>query len=217
MSLPHIAAYALPDPAQLPPPRAPWRLDTGRAALLIHDMQNYFLRPFEAGISPIAPVIANIGSIAAACRARGVPVFYTAQRGNQDRRDRGLQADLWGPGMSDSADHQPIVAQLAPEPADFVLTKHRYSAFHRSTLEYDLRARGRDQLVICGIYAHIGCLTTAADAFMRDVEPFFVADGVADFSREKHDLAVKYVADVCGVPMMTRDILATLSSDKEDD
>ena len=37
----------------------------------------------------------------------GIPVFFTAQEGNQDRRDRGLQADLWGPGMRDIPDHEP--------------------------------------------------------------------------------------------------------------
>ncbi|WP_018388073.1 isochorismatase family protein [Ancylobacter sp. FA202] len=208
--LPTIPPYALPRAEELPTPRAPWRLERDRAALLIHDMQNYFLRPFTLGADPLATVVANIAALAQAARKAGVPVFYTAQEGEQDRRDRGLQADLWGPGMSASPTHQPILAALTPQPGDFTLVKHRYSAFQRSNLETLLRARGRDQLIITGVYAHIGCTLTAADAFMRDIEPFMAADALADFSRAKHDLALAYVADVCGVPLTTAQILEVL-------
>lgn len=208
--LPTVAPYDLPRADELLKPRAPWKLERNRAALLIHDMQNYFLRIFDADAAPIAPVIAHIATLAKAARAAGVPVFYTAQEGNQDRRDRGLQADLWGPGMSAAPEHQPIVSALAPELGDFVLVKHRYSAFQRSNLETLMRARGRDQLIICGVYAHIGCTLTAADAFMRDIEPFMAADALADFSRAKHNLALSYAADVCAVPLMTAQILEAL-------
>lgn len=209
--LPRIASYPLPTAAELPASRAPWTLARDRAALLIHDMQGYFVRPFAAGEAPIAPAIAHIAALAAAARAAGVPVFYTAQEGNQDRRDRGLQADLWGPGMSAAPEHQQILAGLAPAPADFVLVKHRYSAFQRSNLETLMRVRGRDQLIVTGIYAHIGCQLTTAEAFMRDIEPFFVADALADFSREKHDAALAYVAATCGVVTTTAALMEVLA------
>ena len=208
--LPGVVPYDLPTEADLPEPRARFTLEGPRAALLIHDAQRYFLRPYAPEAPPAAPMSAHIARLAARARARGVPVFYTAQEVNQDRRDRGLQAELWGPGMSDPHAHRPILDALAPETGDLVLTKHRYSAFQRSNLEALMRARGRDQLVICGVYAHIGCLLTAAEAFMRDIEPFFVADALADFSREKHDMAVNYVAQVCGVPMTTGQVEARL-------
>ncbi|MDB5368893.1 MAG: Isochorismatase family protein [Roseomonas sp.] len=208
--LPTIAPYALPRADELPAPRGPWRLERGRAALLVHDMQHYFVRPFAPDASPLAPVVRNIARLIAHARGAGIPVFYTAQAGNQDRRDRGLQADLWGPGMSGAPEHQPILPELAPAEGDFVLTKHRYSAFQRSNLETLMRVRGRDQLVVCGIYAHIGCLLTAAEAFMRDIEPFFAADAVADFSREKHDMALAYVASTCAVPLTTAQLLGAL-------
>lgn len=208
--LPVIPPYALPAACDLPKARAPWVAERQRCALLVHDMQRYFLRPYAAGTSPLAPAIANIARLVARCREIGIPVFYTAQEVGQDRRDRGLQAHLWGPGMSDPLEHRPIIAELAPADTDFMLVKHRYSAFQRSNLEPLMRARGRDQLIICGVYAHIGCLLTAADAFMRDIEPFLVADAVADFSREKHDAAMAYVADVCGVPLLARQIMDAL-------
>lgn len=212
MGLPRIAPYDLPGEADLPAPRGPWRLEPSRAALLVHDMQAYFVRAFAPDTSPIAPATANIALLAAACRAAGVPVFYTAQEGVQDRRDRGLQADLWGPGMSRSIEQRPIIADLRPMPGDFVLIKHRYSAFQRSNLEHLMRVRLRDQLIVTGIFAHIGCMMTAADAFQNDIVPFFAADATADFSRAEHDMALNWVAGRCGVPMSTRQLLAALSS-----
>lgn len=208
--LPQIASYPLPTAAEIPPARGPWRVETDRAALLIHDMQRYFLRVFAPGESPLAPAVANIARLAAHARDKGIPVFYTAQHGNQDRRDRGLQADLWGPGMSADPDHQEIIPELAPQQGDFVLVKHRYSAFQRSNLEHLMRVRGRDQLIVCGVYAHIGCLMTAAEAFQRDIEPFLAADGLADFSRAEHDMALNWAAGRCGVPMTTDALIEAL-------
>ncbi|MDA7416643.1 isochorismatase family protein [Xenophilus arseniciresistens] len=209
-SLPRIPEYALPHADELPAPRGPWRFDSKRAALLVHDMQAYFLAAYGDAPQPLPAVIENIARLIAAARAAGMPVFYTAQHGNQDRRDRGLQADLWGPGMRAMAEHESITPPLAPEASDFVLTKHRYSAFQRSNLETLMRVRGRDQLVVCGVYAHIGCMATAVEAFQRDIEPFFVADALADFSREKHMMAVQWVAATCGVPLTAQQLLAQI-------
>lgn len=211
MALPGIPPYALPAAADLPAPRGPWQPRRDRLALLVHDMQRYFCRPF-GGAAPLAPAVANMARLIAAARAAGVPVFYTAQQGDQFRPDRGLQADLWGPGMSRAPEDEAILPDLAPEAGDLVLVKHRYSAFQRSNLEQLLRARGRDQLMICGIYAHIGCLATAAEAFQRDVETFAIADAQADFSRDKHDMAMSWIAATCGVPLVTDRALQALAA-----
>lgn len=210
MGLPTIQSYELPLEAELPASAVPWTPSRQRAALLVHDMQGYFVRAFAAGQSPIAPAIRHIDSIRRHCDRAGIPVFYTAQPGQQDPLDRGLQRDFWGPGMSAAPDDQRIVADLAPLPSHTVLTKWRYSAFQRSDFEARLRARGRDQLIVTGVFAHIGCLLTAADAFMRDFETFFVADAVADFTRARHDQAVEYAAGRCAVALTTERLLAQL-------
>ena len=208
--LPSIAPYQLPDESCLPASRADWALDPKRAALLVHDMQAYFVGAFQPGCAPIAPATANLLRLIERCRAAGVPVFYTAQIGAQEPRDRGLQGHLWGPGMRHLAEHEQIVAPLVPEEGDIVLVKHRYSAFQRSHFAELLAARGRDQLLIGGVYAHIGCQCTAAEAFQRDIEPFFVADALADFSREWHDVALATVADCIGVVLSTDQAMAQL-------
>lgn len=211
MALPRIQPYPLPTHAELPTPRGAWQPRTERLALLVHDMQRYFLAAFAPDAAPLQPAVANIARLLAHCRARGIPVFYTAQRGNQDRRDRGLQADLWGPGMSATDEHEAIIEAVAPQPGDHVLVKHRYSAFQRSNLETMMRARGRDQLLVTGVYAHIGCTATVAEGFQRDIESFIAADAVADFSRADHDLALHWIARTCGIPMTTDHLLETLA------
>ncbi|MDA7967237.1 isochorismatase family protein [Ruegeria sp.] len=217
MSLPKIADYPLPQPGDWPAPRAPFQLEPGRAALLIHDMQRYFCAAYGTDAldregSVLRAATGNIAALARQARAAGIPVFYTAQKGNQLPNDRGLQRALWGPGMQAIPEHEDIVAPLAPQPDDIRLVKHRYSAFQRSNLEHLLRARGRDQLIVTGIYAHIGCLATVAEAFQRDIEPFFVADAVADFSPEKHSMAVEWVANCAGRVVTTDQALTALTA-----
>ncbi len=67
---------------------------------------------------------------------------------------------------------------------------------------------GRDQLVICGIYGHIGVMQTAVDAFMHDIRPFLVADAIADFSREDHLLALSYVSRNAGRVITVAEVMA---------
>ncbi|GLZ81733.1 isochorismatase [Actinorhabdospora filicis] len=189
MPLPSIPTYPLPRADELPASRVSWRFDPARAVLLVHDMQRYFLDAYTEEFTALYEGIA-------ALRELGLPTFYTAQTAPQVPETRGLQSDMWGPGMQERGE---IVAAVAPADGDVVLTKHRYSAFARSDLAERMRELGRDQIVLCGVYAHIGVLTTALDAFVRDIKPFFVADALADFSREKHLTALSIVASCAGV------------------
>lgn len=204
MAIPTITDYPMPDPASFPANRTGWQPDPKRAVLLIHDMQRYFLRFYDAEGELLQRLIANLGRLRGWARAHGVPVVYTAQPHEQPAGDRALLNDMWGPGLTVAEpDLQQVVAELSPDRDDIVLTKWRYSAFKRSDLLERMRALGRDQLVIGGVYAHIGCMVTAVDAFMSDIQPFLVGDAVADFSEAEHRMALRYVATRCGALVAT--------------
>ncbi|MFV0435733.1 MAG: isochorismatase family protein [Leucobacter sp.] len=211
MSIPAGIDYAAPI-AELPRSRAEWTLEPHRAALLVHDLQRYFVRPFSENCAALRTAIATTAELTRLAREAGVPVFYTAQQGDQDQVERGLQRDLWGPGMSGIPEHTDIIDEVAPGPNDVVLTKHRYSAFARSDLAERLAADGRDQLIITGVYAHIGIAATALEAFQREIHPFVVADGVADFGAEQHRLALAQIAGCCGVVTLASDMTAALTT-----
>ncbi|MFF2787886.1 isochorismatase family protein [Streptomyces sp. NPDC058049] len=199
MALPAIAPYPLPTAEELPANRVGWAVDPDRAVLLVHDLQNYFLSAFDTDAQPVTGMLQQVARLKKEAGRAGVPVFYTAQPGGQSPAERGLQQDFWGPGLPADPTAAAIPAGVAPGPDDTVLTKWKYSAFVRTDLLERLRAMGRDQLVITGVYAHIGVLMTACDAWMQDVQAFVVADAVADFSEREHRMALKWAAGRCAV------------------
>ena len=210
MGLPTIAPYPVPRQDELPANRVDWRPDADRAVLLVHDMERHFVGVFEPDAEPLTEVVPNIRRLAAGARAAGVPVVYCAQPSGQTPQQRGLQLEWWGPGVADP-EQEAIIDELAPEPGDVRLTKWRYSAFQRTELREMLRGWGRDQLIITGIYAHIGCLMTAAEAFQQEVQAFLAADAVADFSAEDHRMAVQYAAKRCAVVESTQRLVDALA------
>jgi len=212
VSIPRITPYPLPAPNEVPESRVFWQIDPARAVLLIHDMQRYFVRFFPAGQAPVTGLVENIRAIREHCVQAGVPVAYTAQPGGMSDEARGLLKDFWGPGMSTQPHDREVIDEIRPAPDDLVLTKWRYSALHRTELLDFLRRTGRDQLIVCGVFAHIGCLMTAADAFTNDVQPFLVADAVADFSLEYHRLALNWAAERCAAVPVTATVLQALSA-----
>ncbi|WP_434629137.1 isochorismatase family protein [Chromobacterium sp. CV08] len=207
MSIPKLNAYPLPQAADFPANKTSWRVEPARAALLIHDMQRYFLAFYGEDSPLMQELTARVAALRDWADRHGVPVIYTAQPTEQKPEDRALLNDMWGPGLT-TADPalQAVTPALAPRPQDTVLVKWRYSAFQRSDLQDRMKAWGRDQLVICGVYAHIGCMMTACDAFMRDIQAFMVGDAVADFSEDEHKMALRYVATRCGAVVSTADL-----------
>ncbi|MFB7379300.1 isochorismatase family protein [Kitasatospora purpeofusca] len=199
MGLPRIPSYPMPAAAELPANRVDWTVDPSRAVLLVHDLQNHFMGAFDTSASPVTELLANINRLRAWAAEHGVPVVYSAQPGGQSAEQRGLQQDFWGPGIPDDPRAAAIVDEVAPAEGDRLLTKWKYSAFVRTDLDELLREQGRDELVITGVYAHIGVQATACDAWMRDVRAFVVADAVADFGADEHRAALSWVAGRCGV------------------
>lgn len=208
MSIPAINSYALPTVEELPTNRVKWEVDASRAVLLIHDMQDYFLRFYGENNPLVKNLVANILAIRHWAKSAGIPVVYTAQPSQQTAQERALLNDMWGPGLT-AADPKlkAVVSELAPDADDTTLVKWRYSAFQKSNFQELMQGWQRDQLIIVGVYAHIGCMTTALDAFMRDIKPFMVADAVADFTETEHRMALNFVAGRCGAVVTTDQVL----------
>lgn len=185
----------------------PWELNKNDAILLIHDMQQYFLDAYDSKNSLYKTLVQNIKYLKEFCIRNNIPVIYSAQPKGQTDEQRGLLLDFWGKGIPQEGASKEIVEQLQPDKNDFIITKWRYSAFENTDLYEIIKQLNKSQLIICGVYAHIGCLSTTITAFSRGIKPFFVADAMGDFSREKHLMALEYVSQLAGKVVTIRDIV----------
>lgn len=202
--------YALPVADELPATLVDWTPEAGKCALLVHDMQHYFLRRFKPGAEPHTSLTSNVASLVSIARELNMPIVYTAQNGDMTAEQRGLLHDFWGPGMAATAADREVPAEYAPRQVDAVLPKWRYSAFFKTDLGQIMEREGRTQLIVSGIYAHVGVLATAVESYTRDIQTFLPADAVADFSREEHLQTLDYAAGCCAAVGQTRDLVADL-------
>ncbi len=211
---PRIADYQLDFAAYLELNRCSWSVNPSEAALLIYDMQTWYVNRYE---DP-SRLVGNIRRLKSAADAVCVPSIYAEADPVRNLAERGIARDLWGDGIgavqdAQSGDDQ-IYGELAPGNSDFLIRKRKYSAFFETGLEALLRRMNRSQIILCGNYANHGCMTTAVDAYMRNFKVFFVADALGAFDAAAHDLALRWVADTCGQLMLTEQAISQLNAVK---
>ena len=173
-----------------------------QTALIIVDMQNCFLHPegtfgkLGLDVAPLQKAIPGCVALAEAARRAGVPVIHVHTTWRPDYRDAGL---IWNELKRPMRDTGALVAgsfdalivdELTPEPADFVVVKHRYSAFYGTDLEVLLSSLWIMSVVVCGVTTNICIETTARDAAQRNYRTYVPRDATAEVDPEKHDHAL---------------------------
>ncbi len=201
-----IEPYPLPGREQLAKNKVIWPVEARECALVIHDMQNFWLGFYDDA----GPLLRNIDALRNHCRAAGMPVIYTEAEKPKNLAERALGLDMWGPGLAAGhlTDHdRAITGALAPAADDYVVRKPRYSGFFKTDLEDILGKTNRKHIILTGVFAHHGVMLTAADAYMRNIKVSLVVDATADYSRQDHERALDYVAEVCGTLVTTQAVL----------
>jgi len=163
------------------------RLAVKRAALLVIDMQEFFLNPqsptFTCGGLAVLP---NIKLLLGAFRAAERPVVFTRHVHRADGSDAGIMGWWWEGMCIEGSPESEVHPELAPLPGEPMILKRRYSAFYNTDLETVLRGLGVEDLVITGIMTNLCCETTARDAYMRDYRVFVPADATGSVCEEMH-------------------------------
>lgn len=166
------------------------------SALLIIDMQNGFIHAdgslsrMGLDTSRTSIVIEPIQKLKKEFKAQGRPVIYIQHTHRQDKTDAGLIAKVFPPIMElghclEGTWDSEIIEELKPEKDDYIVKKHRFSAFYNTQLEEVLRGLGVETLVVTGIATNICVESTVRDAFYRDYNVFVPREATASFTPEQ--------------------------------
>ncbi|MGW0870624.1 isochorismatase family protein [Streptomyces sp. NPDC002740] len=204
MPSPDMVPYVMPGPATLPPDRSGWAVQPRRAALVVLNAQNHFLRVLRECSAPVAQLVSGVGLLTESARAAGIPVLYTLTTAEREPAGRGTA--FGHPRLPGGDGSRAVVDAIRPQVGDSVLVAKRFSAFAGTGLRRRLEELGRDQPVIVGVFARTQVLLTAADAWMQDMEPFVVADAVADRAPDDHRMAMDWIAATCGAVRTVRGV-----------
>ena len=192
-----------------------------RTAVVVVDMQNDFASPSgmfdRAGIDirGIQALVAPIADVLEGARAAGMSVVYLKMGFRSDLSDAGAPnsptwlkhvpmqagAEVVAPDGSRSRIlirdtwNTEIVDRLTPRPQDIVLYKHRYSGFHGTDLDRELRARGVDALIVVGATTSVCVESTVRDAMFLDYHCLVLEDCTAepiaaDAARSNHEASL---------------------------
>jgi len=183
-----------------------------KTALLIVDLQKGIVgRP---GAEPYSSdfVVKNATELAVAFRKNKMQVFLIRVTPSPDKRD-GLKPITDIPIVRDqevSSDWSTIIPELGPQEEDIVITKRQWGAFYGTELDLQLRRRGIDTLVLCGISTNIGVESTARFAYEYGYQQIFVEDAMTAHSKEGHNATVTLVFPRMGRVRKIEDILSEL-------
>lgn len=191
---------------------AKFELDVKKTALVVIDMQKGVLSlpcaPYHAN-----DVLAKTVELAKAFRAKeGFVVLVNVD--SHDGRDmlHPLTDATAAPARERPSDWSVIAPELGPEPSDRCITKRQWGAFYGTDLDLQLRRRGLDTIVLCGIATDVGVETTAREAFQHGYNQVFVEDAMTALSVEQHMHPLKYIMPRMGRVRSAAEVITALQA-----
>ena len=183
----------------LPARPEPIRIEPGRTALIVVDMQNAYASPGGyldlAGfdISGAAVATTRIATAVEAARAAGIQVIFLQNGWDAAYVEAGgpgspnwhksnalktmrQRPELMGTLLAKGGWDYAIVDALAPLPSDIVIQKTRYSVFFNTNIDSVLRARGIRNLVFTGIATNVCVESSLRDAYHLEYFSVVLAD-----------------------------------------
>ncbi len=162
------------------------RLHAERTCLLLFD---FLVGHVNRDKERYTAVIGNAAKLLSAARAAGAMIAYAKA---DHRADRATHAPI----ITDSENRPPlftggtpeaeIVPELAPRPGEYLVPKHRWSAFYGTYLDHALRTRGVTTIVLCGGTTEIGVASTAYAARDLGYNLVIASDACTSPKRDVH-------------------------------
>jgi nicotinamidase-related amidase len=182
-----------------------------RTALVVIDLQEGIAA--MAGRPSLAAPAAHAGRLAAAFRARTLPVVLVHVAFSPDGGDRPTNRVTWAPSVDNPpANWAGLMPELDRRPADIVVTKRQPGAFYGTDLDLQLRRRRCTGIVLCGVATSLGVESTGRAAYDHGYNVTFASDATTDFNPTAHNHSLDTVFPRIGEVDTTDRIIATVTS-----
>jgi ureidoacrylate peracid hydrolase len=197
-------------------------IDAARSALVVIDMQNYFVAEgFPLEVPVAREIVPNINRLATAMRDVGGLVVWiqTTATGGLERWGNHHRYTLSAEGarirlasLDEAAEGFKLYPALEPAPADPRVKKITYSAFIAGSSDLDalLRRRGIETVLIAGTVTNVCCESSARDAMMLDYRVIMVSDANAALTDEEHAATLNSFLVAFGDVMTSDDVIQRL-------
>ena len=201
------------------------KFDPATTALLVVDMQNYFVSEDErTGCAPARKISPNINRLASVLRASGGQVIWIVTEATEEANESWRnfyethsedggenRRNVLVPGQS----AYDIWPELEVLDNDTQWVKARYSAFLKAPsgdLEALLKERGIETLLVTGVATNVCCESTARDAMMVGFRTIMVSDGNAAYDLDFHQATMRNFISVFGDVHSTNDLLRIIGA-----
>ncbi|MGA2875791.1 MAG: hydrolase [Nitrososphaerales archaeon] len=186
-------------------------INKSKTALVVIDLQKG-IAAMPTQPHTTATVIKNAVSLAGAFRKNSMPVFLVhVVSSDADRLKPIADQQPWRTsGQQLPKDWADIVPELGPKENDVVISKKQWGAFYGTELDLQLRRRGLDTIVLCGISTNAGVESTARFAYEYGYQQIFAEDATAARSAEEHNNAVNFTFKKIGRVRSTEQVLTAL-------
>lgn len=193
-----------------------------RTALVVIDMQNYFMKQGFMGEVPKArEIVPGVNRIAAALRQAGGHVVWIKNSTNDTRQSWSTFHDyLLSPEKQNlryqtlAEEHQghALWPELDVRDQDATIIKKRFSAFIQgsSGLEDHLRSGGYDTVLISGTATNVCCESSARDAMMLNFRTVMVSDALATYTDDEHAASLNAFYSIFGDVLTIDEAIAAL-------
>jgi ureidoacrylate peracid hydrolase len=200
-------------------------IDAARSALVVVDMQNYFVAEgFPLEVPLARAIVPNINRLSNALRGAGGTVAWVQTTSNGALKHWANhhkymltpeRAATRLAGLDEAAEGFKIYSKLEVLPTDLRAKKQTYSAFMPglSNLDAQLRSRGIETVLITGTVTNVCCETSARDATLLDYRVIVVSDANAAWTEEEHVATLNTFILFFGDVLSTDDVIARLVAD----
>jgi nicotinamidase-related amidase len=185
------------------------KIQASNTALLIIDMERDFVDPGAVQETPGGrDLVPRINRLSCWARDHAIPVIFTHEMHRSDKSDYGIELEYDPVHCLEGTNGWELTDHLDVQPHDYhIYNKRRYDCFVGTDLDLLLRSKRIENLICCGVTAHVCVMSTVYTARNLDYRVIVPQDAIAGVTPDHYVAALLCMSDVFAYISSTEQII----------